>query len=87
MVSIDISTASYLSRSIGEVGGVIASVERETKEWADISQSSKEFYRKHWGDTLTSAQDFLFLALPSLEKAAQRATPSPDWATIYGDAI
>lgn len=86
VVYIDIVTASYLSRSIGEIGGVIASVERESKEWIAIPQRSKEFYRSHWGGSLTAAQDFLFLVLPNLEKAAQRATPSPDWAAVYGEA-
>lgn len=84
IVAIDISVASYLSRAIGEIEGVVVSVEREGKEWDAISQVSKEFYRKHWGDAILSARDFLQMALPSLMHAAQKAAPIPDWAEIYG---
>ncbi|QXH53407.1 hypothetical protein KSS94_09945 [Pseudomonas fakonensis] len=84
IVAIDISVASYLSRAIGEIEGVVVSVEREGKEWDTISQVSKEFYRKHWGDAILIARDFLLMALPSLKHAAQKAAPIPDWAEIYG---
>lgn len=80
IVPIDISIASYLSRAIGEVEGVIASVEREGQEWSAISKGSKEFYRKHWGDSIISAREFLLMALPSLEYAAKKAAPFPDFA-------
>lgn len=83
IVAIDISVASYLSRAIGEVEGVVVSVEREGKEWDAISQLSKEFYRKHWGDAILNARDFLQMALPSLEYAARKAAPIPDWAEIH----
>ncbi|NWB64438.1 hypothetical protein [Pseudomonas sp. F1002] len=85
LVSIDIVIASYLSRAIGEVEGVIASVERESREWNAISRGSKEFYRNHWGDAILSARDFLTLALPSLKYSAQKAAPVPDWAAIYAE--
>ena len=85
IVAIDISVASYLSRAIGEIEGVVVSVEREGKEWDAISQLSKEFYRKHWGDAILNARDFLQMALPSLQHAAQKAAPIPDWAEIYGN--
>jgi hypothetical protein len=84
IVAIDITIASYLSRAIGEIEGVIASVERESKEWNNISRASKDFYREHWGKAIISARDFLNMALPSLEYAAQKAAPIPDWAEIYG---
>jgi len=83
LVSIDISIASYLARSIGEVEGVIASVERESVEWKSISKFNKDFYRSHWGDALINARDLLQMALPSIMFAAKKAAPLPDWATIY----
>lgn len=84
IVAIDISIASYLSRAIGEIEGVVVSVEREGKEWDAIPQTSKEFYREHWGGALLSARDFLQMALPSVMAAAEKAAPTPDWAEIYG---
>ncbi|WJO31015.1 hypothetical protein [Pseudomonas monteilii] len=83
IVAIDISVASYLSRAIGEIEGVVVSVEREGEEWDAISQASKEFYREHWGGALLNARDFLQMALPSLMTAAHKAAPTPDWAEIY----
>ncbi|WP_448177133.1 hypothetical protein [Pseudomonas putida] len=83
IVAIDISVASYLSRAIGEIEGVVVSVEREGEEWDAISQVSKEFYREHWGGALLNARDFLQMALPSLMTAAHKAAPTPDWAEIY----
>lgn len=83
IVAIDITIASYLSRAIGEIEGVVASVERESEEWNNISQGSKDFYRQHWGGAILSARDFLLLALPSLMHVAQKAAPPPDWGAIY----
>lgn len=85
MVSIDIRIASYLARSVGEVEGVIASVERESAEWGSISKMSKDFYRSHWGDALINARELLQMALPSIMFAAKKAAPLPDWATIYAE--
>ena len=79
IVAIDMTVASYLSRAIGEIEGVVASVEREIQEWDVISQGSKDFYRKHWGDAILTARDFLLMALPSLKHAAQKAAPLPEW--------
>lgn len=84
IIAIDITIASYLSRAIGEIEGVIASVERESEEWNNISSMSKDFYREHWGKAILSAREFLLMALPTLEHAAQKAAPVPDWAEIYG---
>lgn len=86
IVAIDIKIASYLSRAIGEIEGVVASVERESREWDVISKLSKDFYRQHWGDALLSARDFLLIALPSLEYAARNAAPLPDWAAINAES-
>lgn len=86
IVAIDITIASYLSRAIGEVDGVVASVERESKEWGAISQGSKDFYREHWGNSILSAREFLLMALPSLKHAAQKAAPMPDWAALDAEA-
>ncbi|WP_145133563.1 MULTISPECIES: hypothetical protein [unclassified Pseudomonas] len=85
IIAIDISIANYLSRAMGEVEGVIASVEREGEEWNNISQVSKDFYRERWGNSIISARDFLTMALPSLMYAAQKAAPFPDWHEIYND--
>ncbi|MBV4552329.1 hypothetical protein HU742_014380 [Pseudomonas sp. SWRI102] len=85
IIAIDIIVANYLSRAIGEVEGVIVSVERESEEWHLISQLSKDFYRQHWGAAILSAREFLLMALPSLEYAARKAAPAPDWAKIYND--
>ena len=85
VIAIDISVASYLSRAMGEVEGVIASVERESDEWNKISQVNKDFYRERWGNSIISARDFLTMALPSLMYAAQKAAPFPDWNEIYDD--
>lgn len=82
-VSLDISVASYLARAIGEIEGVIVSVEREIKEWGQISRLQKEFFRSTWGDAVVNSRDLLLLALPTLEYAAQKAAPLPDWAKIY----
>lgn len=83
IISIDASTANYLSRAVGEVEGLIVSVERESKEWNAISQPSKDFYRNHWGDAIVSARDFLLIALPKLVSAAQIAAPTPSWGDFY----
>ena len=86
IVAIDITIASYLSRAIGGIEGVITSVERESREWDAISKGSKEFYRQHWGDALLSARDFLLMALPTLEYAAKKAAPLPDWAALNAES-
>lgn len=85
IIAIDISIASYLSRAMGEIEGVIASVEREGDEWNKISPASKDFYRERWGNSIISARNFLTMALPSLMDAAQNAAPIPEWHEIYND--
>lgn len=83
IIPIGASTANYLSRAVGEVEGLIVSVERESKEWSAISQSSKVFYRTHWGDAIVSARDFLIIALPKLVSVAKKAAPTPEWGEIF----
>ncbi|MFI8643842.1 hypothetical protein ACIGJK_03430 [Pseudomonas iridis] len=84
IIAIDIVVASYLSKAVGEVEGLIVSVERESQEWSQISKPLKDYYRSHWGASLISARDSLNMALPSLDFAATKAAPTPDYAEIYG---
>lgn len=84
IIPIDIMVASYLSKAVGEVEGLIVSVERESQEWNEISKPIKDYYRNQWGAALESARESLNMALPSLDFAATKAAPTPDYGDVYG---